>query len=138
MPQRRPRSRHLAALAAAAAIIACSRAGEAPASAPRPPAPAVAPPPPVSPLPAAALDAHDAAALGLPSATTTRRYAGGRPIAWWSERLGRLRRDGPEDLYRLTRERARLNGLEVVEKPDGGITVAVAAPAGASAARPRP
>jgi hypothetical protein len=132
MPQRKPRSRRLVALAGAAALAACSRSGEAPASAPRPA-------PPATPAaPAAALDARDAAALGLPSVTMTRRYAGGRPIAWWSERLERLRREGPEDLYRLTRERARANGLEVVDRPDGGVAVAVAAPAGAGAAGARP
>jgi hypothetical protein len=64
---------------------------------------------------------------------TSQRYAGGRPIAWWSERLARLRRDGPEDLYRLTLQRARLNGLEVVEREGGEVAVALApvAPAGA-------
>jgi hypothetical protein len=65
-----------------------------------------------------------------------RRYAGGRPIAWWSERLARLRRDGPEDVYRLTVERARLNGLEVVEREGGEVAVALPGAGVVAEARP--
>lgn len=53
-----------------------------------------------------------------------RRYAGGRPLPWWSERLARLRAQGPEDLYRLTVTRARLCGLAVEERPGGEVAVA--------------
>ena len=83
-------------------------------------------PPQAEPLPApevvhAAPDPANAA-----PALTERRYAGGRPIAWWSERLSKLRREGPADLYRITVDRARLNGLDVVEKDGGEIAVGLA------------
>lgn len=102
------------ALAGALALVlsGCSKPAasvEAPAPAP---APAATAPPPAAPD-------------GLP-AQTARRYAGGRPIAWWSSRLAELRRDGPPDLYALTLARARLNGLDVVEKEGGEVQVAVA------------
>lgn len=57
------------------------------------------------------------------------RYAGGRPLAWWSERLAHLRRQGPEDLYRLTLARAGLCGLAVEERPGGEFVVTDAATA---------
>jgi hypothetical protein len=100
------------ALAGALALTlsACSSSADAPPA--PPPAPVAAPP--------AAAPADE-----LPS-QTSRRYAGGRPIAWWSTRLAELRRDGPPELYRLTLERARLNGLEVVEREGGEVRVAFA------------
>jgi hypothetical protein len=58
-----------------------------------------------------------------------RRYAGGRPLAWWSARLARLRAQGPEDLYRLTLTRAMLCGLAVEERPGGEVAVTEGAPA---------
>ncbi|HEY6098192.1 MAG TPA: hypothetical protein VIW03_02100 [Anaeromyxobacter sp.] len=117
------RGRGALRLAGALALLACSRAPEPP------PPPAASPAPPgaaTASAPLSGLDAGKASALGLPSGTTTRAYAGGRPIAWWSERLAKLKREGPEDLYRLTLERARLNGLAVVEKDGGEIAVAAA------------
>jgi hypothetical protein len=107
----------------AAAALACGRATEAAPPSTPPPSPA-ATPGPTSLAPAAA------SALGLPTAASTQAYAGGRPVAWWGERLRRLRRDGPPELYRLTLDRARLNGLAVVEK-DGGEVAVAAARAGA-------
>jgi hypothetical protein len=103
---------------------------------------APAPAAPAPPLPAPAAGPPRAPAdTPLPSAMTSRRFAGGRPIAWWSERLTGLRRSGPEELYRLTLSRARLNGLDVVEGP-AAVTATTApveasrAPATAPGARP--
>lgn len=119
--------------------VACDTAGDsfsravlervfgpsAPRAAPEPPKPAPAPDPPLG----------NPADAPLPSVMASRRFAGGRPVAWWSERLTRLRREGPEELYQLTAARARLNGLEVVEQPGGAVGVATA-PATAAAAPP--
>jgi hypothetical protein len=97
---------------------------------------AASPPPAAPASPAApATSAAPTPAAAAAVTVTSQRYAGGRPIAWWSERLARLRRDGPEDLYRLTLERARLNGLEVVEREGGEVAVALA-PAAPAGARP--
>jgi hypothetical protein len=107
----------LALLAAAAALAAACSKDEAPPAArfpsaagdPRATAPAAEPQPPPSPapVPASAPGAEGGLALA---------YAGGRPLAWWNERLTRLRAEGPPALYELTVERARANGLRVVEQ----------------------
>jgi hypothetical protein len=81
-----------------------------------------------APIPAPRTPREDAP---LPNAMSSRRFAGGRSIAWWSERLTRLRREGPEDLYRLTLERARLNSLDVAEGANGEVTVGAPPVAGA-------
>jgi hypothetical protein len=133
-----------AAAACAAALAGCDRppaqvledlrarifGASAPAAAPiepgrSPDAPAPATPAATAPVPAApAPRPDDGVRLAL---TGERRFAGGRPLPWWSERLAKLRRDGPEALYRLTAARARLAGLEVTEQPGGEVAVAVKA-----------
>jgi hypothetical protein len=50
--------------------------------------------------------------------------AGGRPLAWWTERLSSLRKDGPLELYRLAQQRAKAAGLTVTEGPNASVTVA--------------
>jgi hypothetical protein len=59
------------------------------------------------------------------------RYAGGRTLPWWSERLTELRREGPPDLYDLAVRRARANGLEVREA-SGAVEVVEASAAGSA------
>lgn len=91
------------------------------ASAPAAEAAPTTPEAPAAPAPRSPTD--DTLRLEL---TGERRFAGGRPLPWWSERLGRLRRDGPEELYRLTLARASAAGLAVTERPGGGFEVAAA------------
>lgn len=128
-----------AALAAALVVTASGcdlvvRAllGASDAARPQPAAPAASA---TTAAPAAPAATETATAAPAPVTVTSQRYAGGRPIAWWSERLARLRRDGPADLYRLTVERARLNGLAVVEREGGEVAVALS-PAPPAGARP--
>jgi hypothetical protein len=110
----RPPSAHPWALALATALLACRSGADAPASAPAPTS---------APLPAPAPELRPLQHI-IPA------YAGGRPIAWWSERLGKLRREGPQDLYRVTLDRARRNGLEVIEEDGGAVSVRALAAAG--------
>lgn len=99
-------------------------AGPAPTLA-APPAAAV---PPAAPAPGPVVEAPPQDTSGPPrlELTGTRRYAGGRPVGWWSERLTTLRRDGPREIYDLTLARARLCGLGVEEVPGGAVRVSAA------------
>lgn len=66
------------------------------------------------------------ASLAPPSGRV--RYAGGRTVAWWQERLSALRRDGPAELHRLSLQRARAAGLSVEEGAAGVVVTAGEAP----------
>jgi hypothetical protein len=109
-------SRRLALLVAAAFIASCRRTGEpqpAPPEAtqgPAEPRPVAAPPAPISPAPPVLAQAAD-------------RYAGGRTLGWWGERLTALRRGGDAALYALAVRRAEANGLEVREGDDSVVVL---------------
>jgi hypothetical protein len=134
--------RRVLAVAALVALAACSREEEPPAISPAmqkrldedlrdmhrrtlatrlgddPPV-AARPPVPAGPDPSLP-ESRSQPPAPEPEARVT--WAGGRPLPWWNERLARLRADGPQPLYDLTVQRAKANGLRVVEA-DGKVRV---------------
>jgi hypothetical protein len=70
---------------------------------------------------AAPVAQRPAAALAPPAAVG--RFAGGRTVAWWQERLAALRKDGPPELYRLALLRAKAAGLAVTEGAGTSVTL---------------
>lgn len=72
------------------------------------------------------VDARGSAGRSPEGSQPAARYYGGRPIAWWRERLAELKRDGTPELYALALRRARAAGLAVEERGEG---VAVDEPA---------
>jgi hypothetical protein len=146
---------HARLAATAAALVACScdassvrelllsvkpsaRSSEA-AEPPQPaPAPALASSlvgPSITIVPPAPRDPAAPLTLEL---TGERRFAGGRPVRWWADRLVRLRKEGRPELYELTLARARLCGLTVEERAGGEVAVTVPPAPTAAAAAPRP
>lgn len=64
------------------------------------------------------------ASSGATASSNVVELRAGRPREWWQERLGKLKGNAGKDaesaaLYQLTLERARANGFDIVEKPEG-------------------
>lgn len=144
-------ARPAAAAAAAAALVACgcetstvqdlvqrAKRFTGRAEAPAPPPPPAPEPAQVATIVIVAPAPRDPSTPLTLELTGERRYAGGRPIRWWADRLTRLRQEGPRELYDLTLARARLCGLTVEERAAGDVTVTVPAAPTAGAAVPRP